>query len=188
MYENFSEISKIDKVIYLSKVIIALKILKLHIVTELRLATRTRVRLNTMEYISNQLEEIDSKLIKIHLYINSLLKPYFKGKEFGYDQIETWGLTGKDMQKGYLALNETDNNGNYLGTDQDIEFKYILFLSSYSDKKFKIQQGDLLPFSNITSILGNQPNLFIGELDLTDYSKTVLAVKMKKINLKERHD
>lgn len=184
MKQNFSNISEIDYVIYLSKVIIALKILKLHILVELKLISRTRVKLNTTEYISSQLEEIDLKLLNIHNYIQNLLKPYFNGKEFGYDQIETWGFTANDMRKGYLALNEIDKDGNYLGNDHDIEYKYILFLNNYIDKRFKIKQGDLLPFKEVTSILGNQNNLFIGELDLTEYTTTVLRLKTKNINLK----
>jgi len=184
MKQNFDTISIIDKIIYLSKVIIALKVLKLHMAVELGLASRTRVRLHTMEYVSSQLDEIDSKLSKIYEYLETLLKPYFKGKEFGYCRKESWGLTAKDMQKGYLTLNETDKNGNYLGNDQNIEFKYVLFLQKYTDKGFKIEQGDLLPFGEVTSILGNQLSLFIGEVDIVEYSKAILSITTKKINLK----
>lgn len=188
MEKHFSKISDIDKVIYLSKVIIALKVLRLHIIAELKLISRAKVKLIMCSHISSQLEEIDSILPKIQESIKNLLQSKFRGKEFGYNQQESWGLTGKDLQKGYLVLNETDNNGNYLGTDQDIEYRYILFLNDYTDKRFKIKQGDLLPFNEITSILGNQSNLFIGEIDANEYIKTIFTMTNKRTNLKNKYD
>jgi hypothetical protein len=175
------EMTIIDRILYLSKIILQLKILKLHINRGKEIANEIGINLFEMRHVSNQVNEINRRITEIGTQVKLLLRPLFQGKDFGYNGIEYWHLTIEDMQKGYIILEEIDKEGNSIGYDH----RYILFLSNYSDKKFKLKQGDLLPSDKVVSILGNQKNVYGNLPKVNSYLKKLSdidTVKKIKIN------
>lgn len=178
----------IQRIIYYSKTILALKSLKLIINQAEERAKAIDVILFTFKnsdntiktHIDEQKEEIDRRIKEIGAKIRFLLEPISKGKLWIYDESIPWCLTVEDMRKGYSILEETDSEGNYKGDD----YRHVLFLSSYKDIKRNIPEGTLLPFKQVATILGNLKDVYGNQAKLSDYI-------IKRINDKPkilRHD
>jgi hypothetical protein len=162
----------IDLAINLSRKLIAIKILKFHIEWLPTLAKQARIKKinNTIELFASDLNKtIDEDIFEVHNKIGILLRDLFEGKNFGYTQSEHWKITTKELKQGYIILDETNNNGDYLGIDH----RYVLFLTNYKDSRFDIKKGNLSPFNSVKSILGNQR-------DLNDVNKVLNLMQIVK--------
>jgi hypothetical protein len=165
---------KVTTAMILSKLLIAMKILKLHIEWLPLLVKQTRLRTIDIEYFTDNLvKTLDEHIFDVQYKLGILLKDLFKEKNFGYNSPSHWKITAQELKQGYIILDETNDNGDYLGVD----CRHVLFLIDYKDNKFNIQQGDLLPFNTIKSILGNiRDSSYSNEnsLDINDYHKRTL--------------
>lgn len=140
--------TKIQKIIYLSKVILGLKLLKIKLNDCLIGIENIRVFIpHYKEYIATMIEDINNKISDINKQLSILLHPLLSGKYFcGYVTGENWGLTEEQLRQGYVELEEIKT-----------ESIYILLLYDYKD----IKAGTLIKFTNIPKkdLFGDLPSV-----------------------------
>lgn len=175
------DLSVVDSIIKLSRLILALKLFKLHLIRGKEIYNEIGIVLFYMrDHVNDQINEVDIKIKELGSKVQFLLQPLFQGKNFGFDGFEIWSITAEDMTKGYVILEEIVINGNSEGQSS----KYVLFLSDHKDKKFNIKQGSLLPFSEVVSILGNQKNVLGNLPKVNSYLKNLHSQEpVKKLKL-----
>jgi hypothetical protein len=140
--------TKIQKIIYLSKVVLILKLLKIKLNDWLIGIENIRIFIpNYKEYISIMIKDINGKISDINKQLGILLHPLLEGKYFcGYVTGDNWGLTEDQLRNGYIELEEIKT-----------ENIYILLLHDYKD----IKAGTLIKFTNIPKkdLFGNLPSI-----------------------------
>jgi len=165
----------IEEIIYLSKIIIALKLNKIQLEGTKDLANRIPVRLFTKKYYKEQIDENIERQLEISIQIKNRLRPLFQNKKFvGYEEDwKYWAFSRREMQQGFIRLElerDKDIYGNPVGP---IRY-YILFLSEYHDNIYNILEGSLYPLDQISPILSNQKDVFGNDLDINRYLYTLL--------------
>jgi hypothetical protein len=157
MIHKKEDITIIERVIYLSKLIIALKLLKIQLNRTIEMARMINFEIKEgLELDSlKQVEKNITFSIKAQCSrIERLLKPLFESLDpdlFGYQDIEVWKVSEKELKQGYIRLSRSGNT-DLKGPDD----RYILFLSDYRDRLYNITAGEILPFNKVAAILGNQ--------------------------------
>jgi hypothetical protein len=143
-----------------------LKLLKIKFNNFLTEIKEIRIHIPSSDiYIKAMLNDVDIQISILNNEIRLILQTFFGKRNFeGYDNVNSWGLTKKDLEKGYLKLVE-------VGTGKI----YLLLLST----------GLILERTKSTTdirkviILGRQANLFG---DLPDVNKSLLhkPIKIRK--------
>ncbi len=157
------EETTVQRIIRYSKIVIALKINKIQLQRSYEVSIKIPISLFTRKYYKEMTDEIDRRQLELNNLIKNLMQPLFQNKDFGYIDYRYWALTQKEMQKGYILL-------------QDITTKeqFILFLANYEDKKHNISEGLLYPISQVAQILSNQKDVFGSYYDINKYTLTSL--------------
>jgi len=158
--------TNIQKLVFYSKTILMLKLLKIKFNNFLIEIKEIRIHIPSSDiYIKAMLNDVDIQISILNNEIRLILQTFFGKRNFeGYDNVNSWGLTKKDLEKGYLKLVE-------VGTGKI----YLLLLST----------GLILERTKSTTnirkviILGRQANLFG---DLPDVNKSLLhkPIKIRK--------
>jgi len=163
----------IEKLIFYSKMILMLKLLKIKFNDCLTMIEELRVTIPGNErYFQDMLHSVDVQINIINSQIRIILQSLFSNKYFvGYNTGTFWGLTQRDLEKGYLKLTE--------GLKGDV---YILLLSDTKHAK----AGELVKVTKnhptLKKILQNTTNLFN---DLPEVNKSLLY---KPLKLRIKHD
>jgi Zn-dependent M16 (insulinase) family peptidase len=161
------EHSVMSRIIYFSKIVLELKLNKMQLIGAREISNRINVRLTSREYYALMITEIDNRQREINNQIKNLMKPLFQNKNFGYIECGQWALSQKEMQKGFLKLQDMTNP----------ETNYILFLSDYKDKVYDILEGSLVLESTVIPILSNQKDVFGNCQNIDKYLNNLLLIR-----------
>jgi hypothetical protein len=108
--------TNIQKLVFYSKTILMLKLLKIKFNNFLMEITEIRIHIpNNDTYFKAMVKDIDTQISILNNQIRLILQSFFGKKNFeGYNNVNSWGLTKKDLEKGYLKLVEIGTNRIYL--------------------------------------------------------------------------
>jgi hypothetical protein len=158
--------TNIEKLVFYSKTILMLKLLKIKFNNFLTEIKEIGIHIpNKDMYFKDMINNIDIQINILNSQIRLILQTFFDKRNFeGYDNVNSWGLTKKDLEKGYLKLVE-------VGTGKI----YLLLLSTgliLERTKSTIDIRQII-------ILGRQANLFG---DLPDVNKSLIhkPIKIRK--------
>jgi len=151
------EKSVTQRIIYYSKKLLALKIIRIQLQQLQRKMKESGFQFSVDEAFKLQFEQVEKCYAKISVQCRDLMYPLLQNHDFGYREIEHYRINEEDLRKGYIVLEE------------ESEERYVLFLFDYKCANHNIKEGELLPFNKVAPILGNYKSM-------VSNSKSLLAI------------
>jgi len=147
----------VQRIIYLSKQVVELKMFKLHMENSKELYLQLNIKQLCKPEFDSIIEELNNRISEFNKQIELLLKPILSNK-VDYNS-KSWALTTQEMQKGYVTLEPNGENGS----------KFVLFLTNFKDKKRSILEGSILPYNEVAYLLGNISSVYKDGVKLPRY-------------------
>ena len=150
--------TNIQKLVFYSKTILMLKLLKIKFNNFLTEIKEIRIHIPSSDmYIKAMLNDVNIQITILNNEIRLVLQTFFGKRNFeGYDNVNSWGLTKEDLERGYLRLLSNKDLYVLLLIDVD-QYKAGTLVKLTKSERFNIRR--LIEVSTKTNLFGDLPDI-----------------------------